>query len=84
MDERIRCSVDNCHYWTQGNICRASQIIVTSDAIVDSGVDIYESPASSITVSTPADTSIETCCQTFIAKGAPHARQDRVTHKGWN
>ena len=81
MDDRIRCSVDNCQYWSQGNICRASQIIVTSDAVVSNGVDMYESPHLSLEMATPAGSSMDTCCQTFIAKGTPHALRNRVTQR---
>jgi len=33
MDEKqhIHCLVDSCHYWSQGNMCQANEIMVTSD-----------------------------------------------------
>jgi hypothetical protein len=28
----VNCTVDNCKYWTNGNLCTAKQIVVQNDA----------------------------------------------------
>lgn len=65
--DRIRCSVRNCHYWSEGNYCIASSIAITSDAIPREtyhGVD-----ASAIgALNTPVEHCEETCCKTFISR----------------
>jgi len=60
----VNCTVDNCQYWTNGNLCSAQQIIIQSD--VEGGV----SPNAKLEnlAGTPADSVDETCCQTFKAK----------------
>jgi len=30
---QIFCSVSNCHYYGQGNLCKAERIMVTSDTM---------------------------------------------------
>ncbi|MGE5606541.1 MAG: DUF1540 domain-containing protein, partial [Bacteroidota bacterium] len=29
---KIYCSIDNCHYWDKGNMCHASEILVSADS----------------------------------------------------
>lgn|GEM_PF-491452 len=64
--DRIRCSVRNCHYWSDGNHCLASSIMVTSDSIPREtyhGIDSSEISA----LDTPVDQCEQTCCKTFIS-----------------
>ena len=72
--ERIRCSVNNCHYWMNGNYCEASSVMITSDDIPSQtyhGID-----NSAITsVNTPVQKCQETCCKTFIRE------EDKDEHK---
>ncbi|MGE5577074.1 MAG: DUF1540 domain-containing protein [Syntrophothermus sp.] len=65
---RIRCSVNNCHYWAQGNDCHASEILVTSDAFGSAEPDSFDAPEASTANPTPATTCMETCCKTFVRK----------------
>lgn len=58
----VACTVTNCEYNTQGNLCNAKQIIVQNDG---QGGGI--SPNASLTnlAATPANNADDTCCQTF-------------------
>ncbi|OPZ61274.1 MAG: hypothetical protein BWY85_02433 [Firmicutes bacterium ADurb.Bin506] len=64
MNNRIRCSVNNCTHWSKGNECSADWIMVTSDSNTGSTQDA--SLLSS--AGTPAEHSAETCCNTFKDK----------------
>ncbi|MDD2200714.1 MAG: DUF1540 domain-containing protein [Firmicutes bacterium] len=81
MDNRVRCSVNNCHYWHDGNYCHASQIMITSDSIANQLPDSYDALQASTAEPTPASHIGETCCKTFAPKGTPDSalRSDRVT-----
>ncbi|GEA17701.1 DUF1540 domain-containing protein [Moorella sp. E306M] len=78
---RITCSVNNCHYWSSGNVCDASQILVTSDAISNSQPQNVDAPMAGSISATPVKSSAETCCKTFIAKGSAQKNADGITRK---
>lgn len=78
-DQHIHCSVSNCNYWDQGNICVASEVLVTSDAIGASQPDSYDHKAATSMSATPVDTCMATCCKTFVEKGSPNIQEDKVT-----
>ena len=80
MDERIRCSVDSCHYWEHGNICGASQIMITSDTLSHGKPDSFDAPQASVAPPTPVNTCMETCCKTFTKKDSGKTHVDNV-HK---
>ncbi len=60
----VHCTVDNCKYWTDKNLCTANNIVVQNDA--SGGF----SPGSQLTSlqATPANGKDDTCCQTFQNK----------------
>jgi hypothetical protein len=60
----VNCTVDNCQYWTSGNLCEAQQIVIQNDA--DGGF----APNAKLKdlAATPADSNDDTCCQTFKMK----------------
>lgn len=67
--QHIHCTVDNCFYWEQGNICLAKEIVVTTDQV---GAQYPESldanvmkQLSSEVGTTPAEDCMATCCKTF-------------------
>jgi hypothetical protein len=57
----VHCTVDNCKYWTNNNLCTADTIVVQNDQ--EGGF----SPQASLTslAATPAASKDQTCCQTF-------------------
>jgi hypothetical protein len=65
--QTIKCSVDSCEYWDQGNICGADGIEV-DNIVANTGNEAME--IGSIGVSMEANQSEETCCRTFKAKNA--------------
>lgn len=65
----VNCSVSNCNYWGERNICRADEIIIEIDKHV--GSSFKEEYAEEMTISNHKDearTSSATCCLTFKPK----------------
>lgn len=60
----VNCTVDNCKYWSSGNLCSAQQIIIQND---EEGGFTPNAELSNLSA-TPADSIDETCCQTFKAQ----------------
>lgn len=76
---RIMCSVSNCHYWSSGNICDASEIMVTSDHTGSSQPDSVDAPQAGTISQTPVQSCMETCCKTFVDRNSPQREEDGVT-----
>lgn len=66
----VNCSVSNCHYWGEQNVCRAEEIIIEIDKHVRSRH--MEEYAEDMTLKGShhdlASTSSATCCLTFKPK----------------
>ena len=69
----VKCSVDSCTYWGKGNVCKADSILVKSSPAP--GADQFfasefaEELGGEGRKKKPADTSSETCCETFRPRG---------------
>lgn len=77
----IHCSVNNCHYWTQGNVCEANEIMVTTDEIGKQYPDTMDAPQAQQFSATPADSCMQTCCKTFVRDGSGDEPKDGVYKK---
>ena len=66
----VNCSVNTCHYWRQGNICDAQQIMVTADSMAAAAPDRIDAPLANEVTPTPVDNCMQTCCKTFVHKTA--------------
>ncbi|WP_410514487.1 DUF1540 domain-containing protein [Paenibacillus sp. BR2-3] len=66
----VNCSVSNCSYWGERNVCRADEIIIEIDKHV--GSRFKEEYAEEMTVGNnhqdKAASSSATCCLTFKPK----------------
>ncbi|MNO51220.1 hypothetical protein D3C76_416110 [compost metagenome] len=66
----VKCSVSNCHYWGEQNLCHAEQIVIEIDK--HSGSAFKEEYAEEMTDKGThhdhARTSSATCCLTFKPK----------------
>ncbi|GAB6180595.1 hypothetical protein JCM14036_19140 [Desulfotomaculum defluvii] len=58
----VTCTVSNCKYYTEGNLCTAQQIIVQNDG---QGGGIKPDANMHNLSQTPANSVDDTCCQTF-------------------
>jgi len=65
----VHCTVDNCHYWGEGNKCEATAILITGNTTVThfpQNVDVNDIGTILETVGeTPAKDCLETNCKTF-------------------
>ncbi|HHT37412.1 MAG TPA: DUF1540 domain-containing protein [Firmicutes bacterium] len=75
----VYCSVDNCHYWAQGNVCHASEILVTADAWAAEAPDTMDASQHMEVPTASAQTCMDTCCKTFVAKGSDAVEVDNIT-----
>lgn len=68
----VRCSVSNCSYWGINNLCKADAIHVDIDADTKTRMnEEYGDDLGSMYVDQDkARNKAETCCHTFIEKGA--------------
>jgi len=67
-NQHIHCLVENCHYWGQGNVCQANEIMVTTDEFGASQPDEGDAKRAPSLSTTPADSCMDTCCKTFVPR----------------
>lgn len=65
---KIYCSIDNCHYWDKGNMCNASEILVSADSWAAQAKDSIDAPKHGEVPQMHANSCMETCCKTFVNK----------------
>jgi hypothetical protein len=75
---QVRCSVNNCHYWSQNNYCTANNILVTSDSTSNNKTAGYDAPSVPNDLTTPVQMSMETCCKTFVPNNSASRDMDNV------
>lgn len=71
----VNCTVCNCHYWTQGNLCGASSILITSGRM--EGKDPHGSNAA-ILEGAPIGMDQESYCLTFTPHDAYTEDEDEA------
>ncbi|TKI87695.1 DUF1540 domain-containing protein [Bacillus mycoides] len=67
----VKCSVSNCSFWGQGNLCQASAIVVQPDAQEAGQIEncsYTNATLTNETLESSVTTSVETCCHTFKPK----------------
>ncbi|MGF7186556.1 hypothetical protein GGQ84_002673 [Desulfitispora alkaliphila] len=64
----IMCSINNCHYWSQGNVCKANKIFVASDEVGESAPESFDAMQASTAEPTPVQNCASSCCKTFVEK----------------
>ncbi|EJP93703.1 DUF1540 domain-containing protein [Bacillus cereus] len=67
----VKCSVSNCSFWGQGNLCQASTIVVQPDAQEAGQIEnssYTNATLTNETLESSVTTSVETCCHTFKPK----------------
>lgn len=75
----VKCTVDNCHYWSAGKGCNASAILITTDEIGASQPDSIDASVVQTLNNTPAESCMETCCKTFLHQGSPKKHADDIS-----
>jgi len=77
----VYCSIDNCHYWSQGNVCKASKILVAADDWAEQVSDVIDAEHHMQVPTMSASDCTETCCKTFVPAGSDAINVDNVTKK---
>lgn len=76
--QHIHCSVSNCHYWKDGNLCDANEIVVVSDEFGANYPDSVDAGMSKSFAPTPVSSCMATCCKTFVPEGSAKIGADGV------
>ncbi|WP_438351652.1 DUF1540 domain-containing protein [Paenibacillus sp. FA6] len=61
----VKCSVSNCHFWGEQNLCRAEKIVIEIDAHATSNLNEEFGDEPFAIHQDKARTSSSTCCLTF-------------------
>lgn len=57
----VQCTIDNCGWWGQGNMCSARNIVVAAGP----PESISENPGMTADMETPVDSDLKTHCHSF-------------------
>ncbi len=74
----VHCTISNCGYWKNGNLCDANEILIASDAWAAQAPDRVDAMQASTLNAAQAQSCLETCCKTFVQKGHPAHYADNV------
>ncbi|MEW6624255.1 MAG: DUF1540 domain-containing protein [Bacillota bacterium] len=77
-NQHIHCIVNDCHYWQQGNLCVANEILVATDQFGASQPDNIDAHMAAQLQPETAGNCMETCCKTYVPKGSNQINADRV------
>ncbi|KJS88148.1 MAG: hypothetical protein JM58_01855 [Peptococcaceae bacterium BICA1-8] len=78
MSQHIHCIVNDCHYWKQGNLCVANEILVTTDKFGANQPENVDASMSNQLTAQSAGSCMETCCKSYIPKGSNKITQDGI------
>ncbi|MGQ9498578.1 MAG: DUF1540 domain-containing protein [Desulfotomaculales bacterium] len=79
MNQHTHCLVNDCHYWDRGNVCKAGEIIVTSNEFGNTQPDRIDAKMAKELTPTPVGGScMATCCKTYVPKGSEMVDKDSI------
>jgi hypothetical protein len=78
MNQHIHCIVNDCHYWNQGNMCKANEILVATDAFAQQKPDSVDATAAAKLSPMTAGSSPATACKTYVTKNSREINADGV------
>jgi hypothetical protein len=78
MTQHIHCIVNDCHYWKQGNMCVANEILVATDQFGATQPDKIDCNMAKQLTPQTAGTCMQTCCKSYVPKGSKNITQDGV------
>lgn len=79
MSQHIHCIVNDCHYWAQGNICKANEILVATDHFAANQPDELDATMAKQFTAAPAGSCMSTCCKSYVPKGSNKIKADGIT-----
>lgn len=78
MAQHIHCIVNDCHYWSQGNICKANEILVATDNFRANQPDQIDATMASRLTAESAGTCMATCCKSYVPKESKETTVDGI------
>lgn len=78
MNQHIHCIVSDCHYYEQGNMCKANEILVSTDNFANSKPDRVDAAMSKQLSPENAGACEMTCCKTYVPSNSDQVRTDGV------
>lgn len=75
-NQHIHCSVENCHYYSNGNLCAANEIMVMGDSQGAQFPDRVDHQMAKDIPTYTANSCMSTCCKTFVLKGSDKTNVD--------
>lgn len=79
MNQHIHCIVNDCHYWNQGNMCKANEILVSTDDFARQKPDRVDAKAAAQLSPMAAGSCPATACKTYVAKNSKDINADGIT-----
>lgn len=77
-NQHIHCIVNDCHYWTRGNMCVANEILVSTDDFAAKQPDRIDAAMAKRLTPAAAGNCMATACKTYVAKGSGNIGADGV------
>ncbi|MFZ5596431.1 MAG: DUF1540 domain-containing protein [Bacillota bacterium] len=78
MNQHIHCIVKDCHYWNHGNMCKANEILVSTDSFASSKPDRIDATMAKQLSPDTAGNCVATCCKTYVPSGSDNINADGV------
>jgi len=76
--QHIHCIVNDCHYWNQGNVCQAKEILVSTDEFGNQQPDRIDATIAKQLTPSAAGSCMSTCCKTYVPKDSNNTNIDGV------
>lgn len=76
--QHVHCIVNDCHYWTPGNVCGANEILVATDNFGSNQPDQVDATMASQLSGESAGSCMATCCKSYVTKGSKGANMDGI------
>ncbi|MFZ5645856.1 MAG: DUF1540 domain-containing protein [Bacillota bacterium] len=78
MNQHIHCIVNDCHYWDHGNMCKANEILVSTDEFGASRPDRIDATMAKQLTPAHAGNCMATCCKTYVKKATNEINADGI------
>ncbi|MHB1420089.1 MAG: DUF1540 domain-containing protein [Bacillota bacterium] len=79
INQHIHCIVNDCHYWNQGNACKANEILVVTDRFGSEQADrVDANMATNLTPEKANGSCMSTCCKTYVNKSSDQTGGDGI------
>ncbi|MHB1128045.1 MAG: DUF1540 domain-containing protein [Bacillota bacterium] len=78
INQHIHCIVNDCHYWGQGNACKANEILIATDNFGSKQPDRVDASMATNLKPEQAGSCMATCCKTYVTHGSDKIGADGI------